>query len=35
MPKKTTIEAPVDAVQDGGSFPTMPRDISHVTSTST
>lgn len=31
MPKNTIIEAPVDAVQDGGSFPTMPRDISHVT----
>jgi hypothetical protein len=31
MPKTVITEAPVDAVADGGSFPTMPRDISHVT----
>lgn len=31
MPKTTITEAPVDAVNDGGSFATMPKDISHVT----
>lgn len=31
MPKITITDAPVDAVADGGSFPTMPKDISHVT----
>lgn len=31
MPKTTITEAPVDAVNDGGNFATMPKDISHVT----
>lgn len=31
MPKTTITDAPVDAVNDGGSFATMPKDISHVT----
>lgn len=31
MPQTTITEPPVDAVKDGGSFATMPKDISHVT----
>lgn len=31
MPKTIIETAPVDAVKDGGSFATMPKDISHVT----
>ena len=31
MPKTTITDPPVDAVNDGGSFATMPKDISHVT----
>ncbi|HEX7884639.1 MAG TPA: hypothetical protein VF474_01560 [Phenylobacterium sp.] len=31
MPKTTITAAPVDAIDDGGSFATMPKDISHVT----
>ncbi len=31
MPKTIVDSAPVDAVNDGGSFATMPKDISHVT----
>lgn len=31
MPKTTIVDQPVDTAIDGGSFATMPKDISHVT----